>query len=161
MTVLPIIGGVLDVGMKLVERIFPDPAERDRAKIELLAMQQTGELNELQTRMQGIVAEAQSESWLTRSWRPITMLCFLFLIMNNLVLTPWLIAAGVAMPQVILPSDVWTLLSIGIGGYVLGRSGERITSNLANATSARQEAERLRNQVPPIPTLNIPPHPGR
>jgi hypothetical protein len=39
-----------------------------------------------------------------------------------------------------LPGDVWTLLQIGLGGYVVGRSGESIAKSLANrSTTTKQE----------------------
>ena len=38
------ISAALDIGGKIIERIFPDPAQRDMAKLELVKMQQTGEL---------------------------------------------------------------------------------------------------------------------
>ena len=42
-----LIGGVFDIGLKLVERFFPDPKSANEAKIELLRMQQSGELAQL------------------------------------------------------------------------------------------------------------------
>ena len=42
-----ILGGVFDIGMKLVERFFPDPKAAGEAKLELLRMQQAGELAQL------------------------------------------------------------------------------------------------------------------
>lgn len=47
MVPLPIIDGVFNVGMKLIERFFPDPATADAAKLKLLEMQQAGELAQL------------------------------------------------------------------------------------------------------------------
>lgn len=70
-----------------------------------------------------IVAEAQGQSWLQRSWRPITMLVFLILVVFDSL--GWL-----ASP---LAPEAWTLLQIGLGGYVAGRSLEKITPKIADA----------------------------
>jgi len=69
-----------------------------------------------------IVAEAQGGSWLQRSWRPITMLTFLALVVCDSF--GWL-----ANP---LAEQAWTLLQIGLGGYVVGRSVEKTVPKLIN-----------------------------
>jgi hypothetical protein len=67
-----------------------------------------------------IVAEAQSESWIARSWRPITMLTFV-----TLVVAKWLgwTAPGITPDQELALLDI---IKVGLGGYVVGRSGEKI-----------------------------------
>jgi hypothetical protein len=40
---------------------------------------------------------------------------------------------------VLLPTDVWTLLQIGLGGYVVGRSGESIARTLANRPAQKDD----------------------
>lgn len=67
-----------------------------------------------------ITAEANSESWLTRNWRPITMVSFLGLLWSY-----WLGYAPENLTQDTLTS-IFDLLKIGLGGYVVGRSGEKI-----------------------------------
>jgi hypothetical protein len=67
-----------------------------------------------------VTAEANSSNWLAASWRPITMLTFLALVVGDtfgLFATP-------------LRDEAWTLLQIGLGGYVVGRSGEKIAKVL-------------------------------
>jgi len=68
----------------------------------------------LQTEMQG--------NWLQRSWRPILMLMIMLIILNNYILFPY-------FPQTLLvlelPDHLWTLLELGVGGYVVGRSVEK------------------------------------
>lgn len=61
-----------------------------------------------------IVAEAQGESWLQRSWRPITMLVFVVVILLN----------QFGIFPVELSPEIWAVLKIGIGGYVIGQSAE-------------------------------------
>lgn len=63
-----------------------------------------------------IKAEATGGSWIQRNWRPITMLTFLVLVVLDSF--GWL-----ANP---LADEAWVLLQIGLGGYVAGRSVEKI-----------------------------------
>lgn len=63
-----------------------------------------------------VVAEAQGQSWIQRSWRPITMLTFLALVVCD----------SFGLLTFRLAEQAWTLLQIGLGGYVVGRSAEKI-----------------------------------
>lgn len=126
-----VIGGLFDIGAKLIDRLFPDQVARDKAKVELLTMQANGELEELKVRMSAIVAEAQSDSWLAANWRPLTMLSFVFIIFNNWVLYPYLKAFGLPVIYLEVPVNVWDIIEVGLGGYVIGRSGEKIASSVA------------------------------
>lgn len=71
------VSAVLEVGGKLIDRLWPDPAQRDAAKLKMLEMQQTGELavlaaeTELAKGQIGINAEeAKSANWFVAGWRP-------------------------------------------------------------------------------------------
>ena len=68
-----------------------------------------------------IQAEAGGQSWLQRNWRPITMLTFLILVVCD----------SFDLLAFRLADQAWTLLQIGLGGYVIGRSAEKIVPMLA------------------------------
>ena len=70
-----------------------------------------------------ITAEAQGNSWLQRNWRPITMLTFLLLVVLD--------ALGILTNR--LPPEAWTLLQVGLGGYVVGRSVEKVVPQVTQA----------------------------
>ena len=72
-----------------------------------------------------IQAEAQG-NWLQRSWRPIIMLVFATIV---------LIGTFFDLPILSDTSRFWDLLEIGIGGYVIGRSAEKITGRLKGGKS--------------------------
>jgi hypothetical protein len=74
----------------------------------------------LESKTSIIVAEANSQSWMARNWRPITMLTFLVLVVLD--------SFGVLASP--LADEAWTLLQIGLGGYVTGRSIEKIAPAL-------------------------------
>ncbi len=95
-----------------------DKALELRTKIEqeLIAL----ERDLVRSRAEIITAEARSESWLTRNWRPITMLTFVALIVAD-----WLGFSAPNMSQE-LKSKLFDIIQIGLGGYVIGRSFEKV-----------------------------------
>lgn len=113
---LPILGGVLD-------KVLPDEAARAEAKLKMLELAQKGELVGAEI----VKAEAQSEHWLAASWRPITMLTFVALIVAR-----WF---GWAAPDLSEAEylKLWSIVEFGLGGYVVGRSVEKIAPSIAGA----------------------------
>jgi hypothetical protein len=75
---------ILDVGMRLVDKFFPNPEDKAKAQLELLHMQQAGdfkkieadiaEQEELTKRLQYDMA---SDSWLSKNIRPMTLIAIL------------------------------------------------------------------------------------
>lgn len=74
-----------------------------------------------------IVAEAKGESWLQRNWRPMLMLICMFIVCSNYILVPFF-----DIPCVTLDEHIWGLMELGVGGYVVGRSVEKVTENLGH-----------------------------
>jgi len=70
----------------------------------------------LQAKSAIIVAEAQGQGVLQRSWRPVTMLTFLMLVVCD----------SFGLLTFRLAPEAWLLLQIGLGGYVVGRSAEKV-----------------------------------
>lgn len=71
------ISAALDIGGKLIDRLWPDPAQRDQAKLALMQMQQSGELAELAAdtelakgQLEVNKAEAANENVFISGWRP-------------------------------------------------------------------------------------------
>jgi len=119
------IGAILGIGTKLIDKLLPDPSQAAEAKLKLLALEQEGELTELVKASEIITAEAKSEHWITANWRPITMLTFVVIIANNYILYPYLSLFWASAPVLDIPPDMWQLLKLGLGGYVVGRSVEK------------------------------------
>jgi hypothetical protein len=68
---------LLGIGSKVIDKIWPDPAQRDAAKLELLKMQQSGELAQLSADTNLMIeqikvnqAEATNPSLFVSGWRP-------------------------------------------------------------------------------------------
>lgn len=72
-----------------------------------------------------VESEAKGESWLQRNWRPMLMCVCIFIVFNNYVLVPYF-----NLPVTTLDEHIWTLMDVGVGGYVAGRSLEKISENL-------------------------------
>lgn len=116
--------------MAILGKLIPDPQARADAQLKLLAMQQSGDLVELQAAVSVIVAEA-SGNWLQRSWRPLMMLTF-----TGLIVARWL---GWAAPN-LQPQEyehLWSIVQLGIGGYVIGRSVEKTAPAIAQAIKGK------------------------
>lgn len=80
----------------------------------------------VQAKASVIIAEASGKSWIQRSWRPITMLSFVGIIVNNYILVPYGIAFGLEVPMLEIPPGMWGLLTVGVGGYIGGRTYEKV-----------------------------------
>lgn len=82
-----------------------------------------------------ITAEAKSESWLARNWRPILMLTFTFIIAFNYILAPIINSFAsdgkVYLIALVIPPDMWGLLKLGVSGYIVGRSVEKVMETRA------------------------------
>ena len=62
------------------------------------------------------------------------MYVLIFILVWNYILAPLVkaITHGMTIINFDLPGDVWTLLQIGLGGYVTGRSAEAVARTIAN-----------------------------
>lgn len=115
----------LNLGGQLIDRLWPDPDKRDQAKLALMEMAQKGELAELMGRAEIVKAEAASEHWLAANWRPLLMLTF-----GGLIVARWF---GFAAPNLSEAEylKLWSIVELGIGGYVIGRSVEKVAPAIA------------------------------
>jgi len=123
---VPIIGKVLETSLGIVDQLVPD---KDLAAKIKAGIAQSVEDNAAKLDLAGtsiVKAEAAGESWLQRNWRPILMLTIVSIIFNNYVLAPYLSLFTDKVAILDLPGGVWALLNVGGGGYVAGRSGEKI-----------------------------------
>ncbi len=117
----PLIG----LALGLVDKLFPDKEKRAAAQLKVLELEKAGELKELEAAMQVITTEAKSEHFIVAAWRPITMLTFVFIIANNYIIYPYLSLFWDSAPSLTIPPDMWGLLKLGLGGYVVGRTVEK------------------------------------
>ena len=81
------LGGLFDFGAKIIDKVVPDKEAAEKAKIELLKVQQEGGLKELELSMSAILAEANSQDRWTSRARPTFLYVFYFIIVGNWVPT--------------------------------------------------------------------------
>lgn len=127
------IKGIFEPAAKLIDDVHTSEEEKLTIKTRLSELQNqiTTKFIELQTKLleaqsKIIVAEAQGDSWLQRNWRPLTMLSFVAIVVNNHILHPYLSIFWEEAPMLDVPQDLWDLIKIGLGGYVVGRSWEKV-----------------------------------
>lgn len=138
------ISAALDIGGKLIDRLWPDPASKAQAQLELVKLQQTGELAQLAADtelMKGQLAinveEAKSPSKFVSGARPFFMwVCaaafgYKYLVQPFLIFL--LVASGSAFDYHMLPELNWSdmmavaLPLLGIGGYRTFEKVKRVT----------------------------------
>ncbi len=127
MGIFEFVSNIFKPAVDLVDELNTSEEERLELKKQILKIE-----NDLQARLLEyeaklmeaqasiIRAEAQSQSWIARNWRPITMLTMLTLV----------VFGSLGIFNVTLQKEFWTLLQIGLGGYVIGRSAEKIVPQL-------------------------------
>ena len=128
------ISAALDLGNTLISRIFPDPAQANEAKLELLKLQQSGELATMTAQTDINKEEAKSASILVSGWRPFVgwvcgsafALHFLLLPLANF----FMVANG--QKEVVLAFDMQTLLTVLMG--LLGLGGMRTYEKVQGVT---------------------------
>ena len=120
------IGPIAKLIAKTVDKAVPDKDLKAKLKHEINTQLLTSGTDEMKAASKIILAEAQSGSWLTSSWRPALMWICIIVIFNNFILMPFInIIFGTSLILEI-PDPMWNLLPIGVGGYIAGRSGEKI-----------------------------------
>ncbi len=123
-----LIGPIAGIVRDVLRRTLPEKIdEKTRAEIEAKVLSELlkADMSSLEQQAKIILAEAQGESWLQRNWRPILMLVIVAIVANNYILVPWLSLFTNKVAILELPQRLWDLMSLGVGGYVVGRSAEK------------------------------------
>ena len=130
---LPILGAIAGPIIKglfgIIDQAVEDKDAANQIKAKIAERQQQLVETELKGAIEIILAEAKG-NWLQRSWRPILMLTIVFIVANNYILVPYAQAFGAPIPTLELPDGLWTLMITGVGGYIVGRSGEKIAESI-------------------------------
>lgn len=110
--------GIINLVTTGIDKIFPDADEKQKGELSSFLATLQGQVQVLMTEMQG--------NWLQKSWRPILMLSIVAIVVNNYILVPYLGLFGLPVVTLDLPEKLWNLMTLGVGGYIAGRSGEKI-----------------------------------
>lgn len=116
----PIIG-------QIVSSLFPDPKEKAKAEAETIRQLLAHQADIESAAAKIINTEAASSHWLAANWRPLTMIVFV-----GLIVARWFgwAAPGLAEAEYI---KLWSIVEFGLGGYVVGRSVEKIAPSIASS----------------------------
>lgn len=132
------IEAIITLGTKLIDLVWPNKieqeAERAKAQLALLQLQQSGELETLKVSMSAILAEAQStDPWTSRA-RPSFMYVMYVMILAAIpigILSVFhaeaanAIATGMKMWLAAIPESLYTLFGVGYVGYTVSRSYDK------------------------------------
>ncbi|MBC5623548.1 3TM-type holin [Butyricimonas hominis] len=108
--------GIVGAVSELVDRLTLPAREKKQLETDLLKVFVEWEQRVMEARSE-VLAEEVRGNWLQRSWRPLVMLTFALIV---------LVGTFTSLPILADTSRFWDLLEVGIGGYVMGRSGEKI-----------------------------------
>lgn len=132
------IGAIFEFGGKIIDKVWPDKTEAEKAKLKLFELQMNGELQQLAAdlelakgQLQVNAVEAQSSSVFVAGWRPAVGWVCVIGLLYTFILRPLLSwASGFAVDPVPLPpaldmADLLTLLlgMLGLGGL---RTAEKL-----------------------------------
>ena len=135
LSLLALLGRIFDPLAALLDEAATSASAREAARVKLAAVKADAfsaalafEEDRLATAARLVAAKAGGQSWLQRNWRPLTMLCFLFLVM----------ADSFGLLAFRLSAEAWGLLQIGLGGCVVGRSVEKIAPQIKSSLNSKR-----------------------
>jgi hypothetical protein len=132
---MPILASLISPLASIIDKIIPDKAERDKAKLELLNLQGTQELQQVQTQLSAIIAEANSKDPWTSRARPSFLYVMYVMILWALPMgvlaafrpeTARDIAGGMTAYLNGLPQPLYALFGTGYLGYTAARQWGKI-----------------------------------
>jgi hypothetical protein len=128
---MPLIDSLFAPIAGLIDKIIPDPRARDAAKLELLKIQGSQDMETLKTQLSAIVAEAESiDPWTSRA-RPSFLYVMYTMILWSIpmgliaAVQPKIaanVAAGMTAYLAAIPESMWALFGTGYLGYTAARS---------------------------------------
>lgn len=136
------LGSVFDFGSKVIDKIFPDKDAADKAKIEMLKLQQEGAFKELELQFDNMKAqigvnqaEAGSSNLFVSGWRPaVGWVCVSAYFFNYIVLPlgNWIVKFGDINAPAIVALDTGELTTLLFG--MLGIGGMRTFEKIKGAS---------------------------
>lgn len=129
---LPIIAALAGPLMKglfgIIDQVVEDKDQANVIKARLAEQQNRLIETELKGAIEIILAEARG-NWLQRSWRPVLMLVIIVIVANNYIIAPYVAMWTDKVTVLELPQGLWTLMVTGVGGYIAGRTGEKMVKD--------------------------------
>ena len=70
-----ILAPVLEIGKRLIDNLFPDPAQKAKAELDMMVLLQTQDLQKVLGQIEVNAAEAASPHLFVAGWRPFVGWC--------------------------------------------------------------------------------------
>jgi len=147
MSLLNLIGDLFAPAAKLIDDLHTSGEEKLTLKAKLLEIQ-AGVITEsvalektaIEAKTAIIIQEAKSDSWLTRSWRPIVMLSLAGSVLAYWFgLTPIDSSTGLSTIPLEIVNRMYSLVEIGVGGYIASRGAEKIIPKVVAALKEKEK----------------------
>lgn len=119
-----LLGKIADSVFSIIDQVVGerDLREKLKSRIQMAMLDRNSDIVKAS---RDIIVSESSGGLLQRNWRPVTMLSFTAILVNNFILAPYIQAFGGVAVILEIPQGMWNLLTIGIGGYVGGRTIEK------------------------------------
>ena len=141
MDIIGMISGLFKPAADLVDNLHTSEEEKVLARAQLEAVKNETyagaielekavlslKTKQLEAQQAVVVAEAAGKSWLQRNWRPITMIVFLVIILLHYL--------GIIKTEI--APEMWLVIQIGLGGYVGGRTVEKVAGTVMEGLNNR------------------------
>lgn len=123
---------ITDAAAGIIGKFVTDPNEKAQlqnqianAQIELQQKAMEYDAAFVEAQKSVIIAEATGKSWMQNNWRPVLMFIFMAILTNNFILAPYIKAFGGNVVLLEIPTQMWALLTVGVGGYIGARTYEK------------------------------------
>ena len=142
MDVFSFVTGLFKPVTELVDEIFTSDEEKKNFKLKLAKVEKERAQkildfqSEVLKQQASVIQGEVSGNWLQRSWRPIIMLTFGFVIFYQ-----YFLAHVFGLQEIDMPTEFWTLLQIGVGGYLVGRSVEKVAPKIIDGSIKKKQTE--------------------
>ena len=135
---------LVDATGNALDKLITNEPERLAARKEISEVI-LSKLNELASYQRDVLNTELQGTKLQRNWRPLVMLAFAFIIVFHYFLQP-VLGFWFAMPTIELPERFWGLLELGLGGYVIGRSIEKVATTVTSSIDLPKLTHRQRRK---------------
>jgi len=111
---------ISDVVNNVIDKVAVDATTKEQLKKEIATQLITVDASEFEQRAKIVLAEVNGESWLQRNWRPMLMIWFAILVGAH-----WFGMTPENLDKIAI-SKLFDIVQLGVGGYIIGRSGEKM-----------------------------------
>lgn len=121
----PFVGDIFGTIDKLV--LDKDLALKLKNEVKSKSMDVEDKLISMQAKL---IATEMQGSDAQKNWRPHLMYLLMFIVANNYMIAPYVSVMFGIEVHAVMDDNIWDLMKIGVGGYVFGRSAEKVALNL-------------------------------